>query len=53
VFCGAPAAVEAMLAACRRGPPAAEVAAIDVQDAGPEALTCRRPGELFSVLPTT
>ncbi len=53
VFAGAQAAVEQMIEACRRGPPAARVEAIDQFDAGPEDLAMRRAGEGFSVLPTT
>jgi acylphosphatase len=52
VFAGPTAAVAAMIEACRQGPPGARVTAIDVNEAGPEAVARRRPGELFSVLPT-
>jgi acylphosphatase len=52
VFAGPPAAVDAMIAACRRGPPAAHVEAVDVHEAGPRELSARRVGEAFSQLPT-
>jgi len=52
VFAGPAAAVAAMVEACRRGPPGARVTAVDISEAGPEAIARRRPGELFSVLPT-
>lgn len=52
VFAGPTATVDDMLAACRRGPPAAHVAAVDVHDAGARELSRRRPGEAFSQLPS-
>jgi acylphosphatase len=52
VFAGTPAAVEAMVEACRRGPALAHVAAIDVHETSAVALGQRRPGEKFSLLPT-
>jgi len=52
VFAGAPELVEAMLQACRRGPTHARVDALDDRDGGEDHLKLRRPGELFSVLPT-
>ena len=52
VFCGADDAVERIIAACRRGPPAARVEAVDVTEADVEAMRGRRPGEEFSVLAT-
>jgi acylphosphatase len=52
VFAGPRAAVEAMIAACRRGPPSARVDAVDVHEAGASALAERRAGETFSLLPT-
>jgi len=52
VFAGRADTVEAMIEACRRGPRSARVAALDVRAAGPQDLAQRRPGELFSVLPT-
>ncbi len=45
-------AVEAMLEACRQGPPAAVVVHIEQREAGAELLRLIRPGELFSMLPT-
>jgi acylphosphatase len=52
VFAGPAEAVAAMVEACRLGPPGARVTAVDVNEAGPEAISRRRPGERFSVLPT-
>ena len=52
VFCGAPEAVTTLIEACRRGPFAARVDSLDDQPAGPDDMKARRPGELFSVLPT-
>jgi acylphosphatase len=55
VFAGAEEAVAAAVAACHRGPPAARVDAVEVEEAekGSSALLRqRRPGERFSVLPT-
>ena len=52
VFAGPAAAVVAMIEACHRGPPGARVDALDQRVGGPEQLALRRPGELFSVLPT-
>jgi len=52
VFSGADDLVEQMIAACRRGPPAARVEAVDVGDADAGSLRGRRPGERFSVLAT-
>jgi acylphosphatase len=49
---GPAAAVEAMIAACRRGPPAARVDSVDVQEEEQTALEYLLPGEDFSVLPT-
>jgi acylphosphatase len=51
VFSGAAAVVDDMLQACRRGPASARVDAIDDLDDA-DAMARRRPGELFSVLPT-
>lgn len=53
VFAGGSTLVEAMLLACRRGPPAARVD--DLQEWAAEAnlLDLCRPGERFSVLPTS
>ena len=52
VFAGAAEVVVAMIEACRRGPRGARVDALDQRDGGPDDLALRRPGELFSVLPT-
>jgi len=52
VLAGPGATVAAMIDACRRGPPAAYVDAIDERDGAADDLALRRPGELFSVLPT-
>jgi acylphosphatase len=52
VLAGAPDAVEAMVAACRRGPPLARVEAVDAREGTPAELAARRPGERFSVLAT-
>jgi len=50
VVAGAPEAVAAMADACRRGPPAAEVEAVDIREAAASDLALRAPGEDFSVL---
>ena len=52
VIAGTPEAVAAMTEACRRGPPAAEVEAVDIREAAPADLALRVPGETFSVLHT-
>jgi acylphosphatase len=52
LFAGPQEAVEAMLAACRQGPPGARVEAIDEREATQDDLALRHPGELFSVLTT-
>lgn len=52
VFCGGAMAVEAVIAACQRGPPAAVVGNLEVADAPESLMQLRRPGELFSTLPT-
>jgi acylphosphatase len=52
VFSGAEDVVAAIIAACRRGPPAARVEAVDVTDGADGLLTRRRQGERFSMLPT-
>lgn len=46
VFAGPPAQVEAMVAACRQGPPSARVTAVDVED------WAERPGHGFHQRPT-
>jgi acylphosphatase len=52
VFAGSLDAVDGMTAAVRRGPPAAQVDAVDVLQAGDEDLRQRLSGEVFSVLRT-
>jgi acylphosphatase len=52
VFAGPRNAVDAMIAACRHGPPAARIEAVDVHDADARVLAERRAGETFSLLPT-
>jgi acylphosphatase len=42
-----------MIELCRDGPPGAKVEAIDQREAGAVDLALRRPGELFSVLPSS
>jgi acylphosphatase len=51
LFAGSREAVEAMLEACRQGPPGARVAAIDKSACTPDHNALRRAGE-FLVLPT-
>jgi acylphosphatase len=53
VFAGPASAVEGMIDACRRGPPGAQVDAIDQRDGDLDDVALRRRGEMFSVLPTT
>ena len=52
LFAGEAVAVEAMLAACRRGPPGARVDVLEEHASGADLLGERHPGEHFSVLPT-
>jgi acylphosphatase len=52
VVAGSAEAVEAIIAACRKGPFAARVDDVAVSDVEAAALDQRRPGERFSVLPT-
>jgi len=52
VFAGPMPAVEAMVAACRRGPPGARVDHIDEREGRAEDIALRRTGEIFSVLMT-
>jgi acylphosphatase len=52
VFAGPPDTVEAMIEACRKGPFAARVDTLDHREGTADDLKGRRPGELFSVLPT-
>lgn len=53
VFAGPEEAVMAAIEACRAGPRHGHVDMIDVQEAGSDVLSRRRPGERFSVLVTT
>jgi acylphosphatase len=52
VFAGPEAVVSDMIAACRRGPSAARVDAIDNDAGSPDLLNLREAGEGFSVLST-
>src|SRR4051794_23846254 len=52
VFAGPAETVEAMLEACRRGPPGTRVDTIDQREADAGALALRHVGERFSVLAT-
>lgn len=52
VFGGPAPAVEGMIEACRRGPPSAQVDAIEARLGGADDIALRRRGEMFSVLPT-
>lgn len=53
VFAGPQQAVTAAIEACRAGPRHGHVDMIDIQEAGSDVLSQRRPGERFSVLATT
>jgi acylphosphatase len=53
VFAGPAETVEAMVEACRQGPPGARVDRLDQRVGGNDDLALRRPGDLFSVLPTS
>jgi acylphosphatase len=52
VFAGPASVVEAMIEACRRGPPGAQVDAIDARAGDLADVALRRRAEMFSVLPT-
>ena len=52
VFAGPPEAVDAMIADCQMGPGGARVDNLDQREARRDELMLRRPGELFSMLPT-
>jgi acylphosphatase len=52
VFAGSATVVEGMLEACRRGPPGAQVDALDQREGSLDDVALRRRGEMFSVLPT-
>jgi acylphosphatase len=51
-FAGEDAAVAAVVEACRRGPRAALVESVEVEEGGPDLLGKRTSGERFSVLAT-
>jgi acylphosphatase len=53
LFAGPRETVEAMIEACREGPFVARVDALDQREGTEDDLRARRPGELFSMLPTT
>jgi acylphosphatase len=52
LFAGPATVVEGMLEACRRGPPGAQVDALDQREGSLDDVALRRRGEMFSVLPT-
>jgi acylphosphatase len=53
VFAGDPASVEAMIVACKTGPPGSRVDDIEQRDATEDDLIAlRRQAEIFSCLPT-
>jgi acylphosphatase len=52
VFAGSVEIVEAMIEACRKGPFGARVEVLHQHEGSNDDLKPRRPGELFSVLPT-
>ncbi len=52
VFAGEPAIVRGVIDACRKGPYSARVDALQERNAAPDEIGLRRPGEVFSVLPT-
>lgn len=52
VFTGEAELVRKMIETCRRGPYSARVDAVQERDAAPGEMALRRPGEVFSVLPT-
>ena len=53
LFAGPAEVVADMVAQCRRGPSSSRVDAVTEEAGNPDALNLRRPGEQFSVLPTT
>lgn len=53
VLAGSEEVVLTMIELCRDGPPGANVTAIDQREAGAVDLALRRPGDLFSVLPSS
>jgi acylphosphatase len=52
LFAAAANDVQAMIEACRRGPPGARIDAIDQRAGTADELALRRPGDTFSVLAT-
>jgi acylphosphatase len=52
LFAGPQEAVAGMIEACQQGPGGSHVNAIDQRDGTTAEFTLRRPGELFSVLPS-
>jgi acylphosphatase len=52
LFAGEAEVIETMIATCRRGPYAARVDQIDQRDGSSADVRLRRPGDVFSVLPT-
>jgi acylphosphatase len=52
VFSGAAEQIAQAIAACRRGPPAAQVGDVELLAAGEGDLALRKPGQKFSRLPT-
>ena len=52
VFAGPEDIVTDMVISCQRGPTSARVDRLAQEDAGPDVLRLRHPGEEFSVLPT-
>ena len=51
VFAGREDAVEFVINACRKGPPGAQVDAVDVKEGGPDLLLQRPKNTRFAVLP--
>lgn len=45
-------AIDALIAACRKGPPASKVSSVEVSEADSEALNLRPAGLKFVTLPT-
>jgi acylphosphatase len=52
VLQGHRAVLDPLIETCRQGPFSARVDALDRREATPDEFALRRPGELFSVLPT-
>jgi acylphosphatase len=52
VMQGERAILDPLIEICREGPFSARVDALDRREATPDEFALRRPGELFSVLPT-